>query len=231
MSKNPSQHEREHQKNGDNASVPESRRKAIFNVFISAILAGFSIGLGGLVFLSVESKTLGAALFTIGLFTICTSGFHLYTGKICYALQNGKEYLLNLPVIWIGNLAGTGTAAFFAGMTRNGSMLSEKAAALCQTKVNDDLLSLFFLGIICNCCIYIAVEGFRSIRQDVGKYLALFFGVMVFILAGTEHCVADMFYFWIGKAWSGRAVISILVITAGNSVGGLFIPLLRKAGS
>ena len=49
----------------------------------------------------------------------------------------------------------------------------------------------------------------------------------MFILAGTEHCVADMFYFWMG-GWSGRAVLCVLVITLCNSVGGVLLPLLRK---
>ena len=196
--------------------------------FTGAILAGISIGLGGLVFLSVDSKVLGAALFTIGLFTVCTFGLNLFTGKVCYVFQNGKEYARMLPVIWLGNLAGTGITALFAGMTRNAEALTAKAAEMCLTKQNDSLLSLFFLGILCNIFIYIAVEGYRNIPHEIGKYLALLFGVMVFILCGTEHCVADMFYLWMGRAWNGRTILCILVITAGNCVGGVLLPLLRK---
>jgi len=196
--------------------------------FTGAVLAGISIGLGGLVFLSVDSKVLGAALFTIGLFTVCTFGLNLFTGKVCYVFQNGKEYACMMPVIWLGNLAGTGITALFAGMTRNAEALTGKAAEMCLTKQNDSLLSLFFLGILCNIFIYIAVEGYRNIPHEIGKYLALLFGVMVFILCGTEHCVADMFYLWMGRAWNGRTIFCILVITAGNCVGGVLLPLLRK---
>ena len=53
--------------------------------FVLAVLAGISIGLGGLVFLSVDDRVIGAALFTIGLFTVCTFGLNLYTGKVCYS--------------------------------------------------------------------------------------------------------------------------------------------------
>ena len=42
-----------------------------------AVLAGISIALGGLVFLSVDNKVIGAALFTVGLFTVCTFGLNL----------------------------------------------------------------------------------------------------------------------------------------------------------
>lgn len=195
--------------------------------FTGAVLAGIAIGLGGLVFLSVDNKVIGSFLFTIGLFTVCTMGFNLFTGKVCYTFQNDTAYKIGLPVIWLGNLVGTGLTAGCAWMTRVAPAVSEKAMALCQTKLNDSLGSLFFLGILCNIFIYIGVEGYKSNPHEFGKYLALVFGVMVFILCGTEHCVADMFYFWMAGAWSGQAVVRLLVITLGNAVGGVLLPLLR----
>ena len=196
--------------------------------FIGAVLAGIAIGLGGLVFLSVDNKVIGSFLFTIGLFTVCTMGFNLFTGKVCYTFQNDTAYKIGLPVIWLGNLVGTGLTAGCAWMTRVAPAVSEKAMGLCQTKLGDSYASLFFLGILCNIFIYIGVEGYKSNPHEFGKYLALVFGVMVFILCGTEHCVADMFYFWMAGAWSGQAVVRLLVITLGNAVGGVLLPLLRS---
>ena len=195
--------------------------------FVSGILAGMSIALGGVIFLSVENRMLGAFLFTVGLFSVCGFGFHLFTGKVCYVFQNDRDYAVRLPVIWAGNLVGTGLIAGAAALTRSGAALSEKAAALAAVKTGDSLVSLFFLGLLCNIFIYIAVEGYGKLQHEVGKYLALVFGVMGFILCGTEHCVADMFYFWMGGAWSGRAVLAIIAITAGNCAGGVLLPLLR----
>lgn len=196
-------------------------------IFLSAVLAGLCVGLGGLVFLSVENRVAGAALFTVGLFVICTFGFHLFTGKVCYVFENDRSYALSLPVIWLGNLIGTGLTAGIAGLSRIAGV-AERAAALCQVKTEDNLLSLFCLGILCNILIYIAVEGFKNNPHELGKYLSLFFGVMVFILCGTEHCVADMFYFWMAGAWSGRAILCVLTITLGNAVGGVLFPVLRR---
>ena len=67
-----------------------------------------------------------------------------------------------------------------------------------------------------------------SCPHELGKYLVLFFGVMGFILAGTEHCVADMFYFWLSGLWSGPAVLRVLIITLGNSAGGLLARTLHR---
>ena len=198
-----------------------------FKTFISAILAGAAIAFGGVAFLSVDSKVLGSALFTVGLFTVCTFGLHLFTGKVCYTFDNDKAYALSLPVIWLGNLIGTGIVATIVKFTRV-SGISEKALSLCEVKFADNYLSLFILGILCNICIYIGVEGYKNNPHEVGKYLSLFFGVMVFILCGTEHCVADMFYLWMAGAWSGKALIMLLVITLGNCVGGVIFPVVRK---
>ena len=197
-------------------------------ILLSAILAGLCVGFGGLAFLSLDNKVIGSAAFTIGLFVICTFGFHLFTGKVCYVLQNDRNYAFDLPVIWLGNLIGTGLTAGTASLTRIAPALREKAVSLCQIKVNDSLLSLFLLGLLCNIFIYIAVEGYKSNPHELGKYLSLFFGVMVFIFCGTEHCVADMFYFWMAGIWSGRAILSVLVISLGNAAGGVLFATLHR---
>lgn len=77
-----------------------------------------AIGIGSIAFLSLESKTVGALFFVVGLFTICTCGFNLFTGKECYIFQNDKEYAFQLPVIWLGNFVGTGLMAGIVRLTR-----------------------------------------------------------------------------------------------------------------
>lgn len=197
-------------------------------IFISAILAGICIGIGGTVYLSLDNKVIGALLFTIGLFVICTNGLHLFTGKVCYIFDNGKEYLASIPVIWLGNLAGTFCTATVLCMTRIGAGLTEKAAAICQTKLDDGIVSILILSFFCNILIYIAVDGYKNNPHEAGKYLALFFGVVVFILCGFEHCVANMFYFSAAHVWSAHTLFYLLIMTLGNGLGGVFVPLIKK---
>lgn len=194
--------------------------------FVSAVLAGMCVGFGGVVFLSLDNRIIGSVMFTVGLFTICTFGLHLFTGKVCYALENGKSYNLALPVIWLGNLAGTGVTALIVKLSRIDG-IAEQATELTAVKLDDSILSLFLLGVLCNIFIYIAVDGYKNNPHELGKYLSLFFGVMVFILAGTEHCVADMFYFWL-SGWSVDAVLRVLVITLGNAAGGILFRALHR---
>ena len=105
--------------------------------------------------------------------------------------------------------------------------MAEKADALCQVKLGDDLLSIFVLAIFCNVMIFIGVDGYKRIPHELGKYLALFFGVVVFIICGFEHCVANMFYFSVAGAWSAKTFGYLIVMTLGNAVGGVIFPLLR----
>lgn len=195
--------------------------------FSSAVLAGICIGIGGCVFLSLESKLVGALFFTVGLFTICSFKLDLFTGKVCYALSGGKAYAAYLPVIWLGNLVGTWLCARMIKMTRI-AHIAERAADMCEMKLNDSLVSIFILSIFCNILIYIAVEGFKTNPHETGKYLALFFGVAVFILCGFEHCVANMFYISLAGMWSGRALLMLAVNTIGNAVGGMLFPAAKK---
>lgn len=192
-------------------------------ILLLAVLAGITIAIGGCIYLSLDNKIAGALLFTVGLYAICIHGLKLYTGRIGYLINESPVYLLELAVIWIGNFLGTFLAAMAMKETRI-SAISEKAAKLCQVKLDDGLSSLFLLGVFCGLLMFVAVDGYRAAKNPI----ILFMGVSAFILCGFEHCIADMFYFSAAGLWSGRSFIRILVITLGNSIGGMLIPLVKK---
>ena len=195
--------------------------------FLDSILGGMCIGIGGVVFLSCESKVTGAVFFCLGLFAICTFGFNLVTGKVGYVFQRPLRYTGFVLSVWLGNLVGTGIVGYAVRATRIAG-IAEKAAAMCQTKLNDSLVSIFILSVFCNILMFIAVDGFQNNPYQVGKYIGIFLGVTVFILCGFEHCVANMFYFSVAHVWSGRTVLYLLVMSVGNACGGVLIPLCRQ---
>lgn len=199
----------------------------ILNTFIFAMLAGGAISIGGMAFLVSESKTVGAVFFTVGLFAVCTLGLNLFTGKVCYVFDNGPKYAATCCLIWLGNLAGAWLAGTMIRATRL-SGLVERAKELTAVKLSDGLLSVFILAIFCNVLIFLAVESYNKNPHELGKYLGLLFGVCVFVMAGFEHCVANMFYFTAADVWSGHTLFYDLVMTLGNAVGGVIFPLCRK---
>lgn len=195
-------------------------------VFVSAVMAGAAISIGGAVFLCTDSRPVGAALFSVGLFAVCTLGLDLFTGKVCYIFDNPPIYAARCGLIWLGNLAGTLLAGTMLRFTRLDVI--GRAQAICEAKLTDSIPSIFILAVFCNILIYLSVESYRENPHQLGKYLGLFLGVVVFVQAGFEHCVANMFYFTVAGAWSGRTVLYLLVMTLGNAVGGILFPLCKK---
>ncbi len=199
-----------------------------FDIFLRALLTGMLIAMGGIVYLSCDNKYIGSAMFGTGLFTVLTFGLALFTGKVGYAVEQKPRYLIDLCVIWVGNLAGAVITGLLIQMTRVGAAISEKAAALCEVKTNDSYLSIFVLAFFCGMLMFIAADGYKNLTNPAAQGLAIFLPVMVFILSGFEHCVANMFYFTAGNAWNPTSALYMLIMTLGNSAGGILIPLVRK---
>ena len=93
-------------------------------------------------------------------------------------------------------------------------------------KSADTLLSLFILGIGCGICMFIAVSSYKT-QEGFLKVLLVILPVMVFIISGFEHCIADMFYFWLSGEVSPGTLLRIVIISLGNSVGALIIPAAK----
>lgn len=201
--------------------------KSLINILIRAFLTGIAIGIGGTVFLSCENKVVGAVLFGTGLFVILTFGFYLYTGKVGYIVENKLNYAGEVLLTWAGNFIGTFFMAILILSTRIAG-IAEKAKAMCSVKLADNLWSIFVLAIFCGMLMFIAADGYKKIEHQVGKFLAIFLPVVVFILSGFEHCIANMFYFSIASAWSAKAFGYLAIMSLGNAAGGMMIPLCRK---
>jgi len=201
--------------------------KDIIIYLIKSILAGIMIAIGGTIFLSLDNKIIGSIFFAIGLFMICTRGLNLFTGKIGYIFENNLKYTLEVIITLIGNFIGTFTSAYILRYTRIYTSINIKAESICNIKLNDTLLSIFILSIFCGILMYLAVNGYKEIK-DSGKYLSIFLCVIVFILCSFEHSIANMYYFSIANLWSSKTFLYLFIMILGNSIGGVFIPLSNK---
>lgn len=199
-----------------------NKYKKLADFLIKGIFAGIMIGIGGVAFLSLDDKIAGSFFFSIGLLTVCMYGMNLFTGKIGYILINKKDYYKELLLGLLGNFIGAFTVGKLVLSTRFAS-LYEKAFAVSMVKLNDSLLSIFILSMFCGMLIYIAVNNYKKVNSEIGKYIGIFLCVMVFILCGFEHCVANMVYFTIAKVWSFRTLLYVLIMVLGNSVGSIII--------
>lgn len=194
---------------------------------LKGIYAGIMIGIGGTIYLSVSNQVVGAILFAIGLLTICVYKMNLYTGMIGYILENKFWYLKTLIFTLLGNLLGTIITALLILNTRiaNISIIAREMAII---KISDNYLSIFILSVFCGILMYIAVNNFKKGEDSIIKYLSIFICVVVFILCGFEHCIANMYYISLAKAWSFKSAISMLFMIFGNSVGAIIMSLFNN---
>lgn len=195
--------------------------KKYFKEFLFAVLAGMAISVGCVVYLSVANAVAGSILFSIGLLAVLGFKLNLFTGKAPYIIKNDIKYAGFTFLVWLGNFTGTALSAFCIHFTKVNGKIIEKCTSIALGKVNDSLLSLFILGIFCGIMMYIAVDTFinQGDSRNFSSTVIVIFCVSVFILAGFEHSVADMFYFWLSlpvKQW----ILPLSVITLGNIVGG-----------
>ena len=195
---------------------------------VSAIIAGMLIGMGGTVYLSQPNPVIGSFLFAIGLYTIVAFQLHLFTGKIGYTPFQQPIYMIELVITWVGNLLGTGLTALMVKNSRIGAALVEKVMGIAEVKLADNFLSIFLLAIFCGMLMFIAVDCYRNIQGSTLRFIGVFVPVMVFILSGFEHVIANMYYFSLAGVWSGHCLMSIAVMTIGNAVGGMLIPVYLR---
>lgn len=198
-------------------------------IFLNAILAGLFIGIAGTVCMAVPHPVMGAFLFGFGLLTIVCYGFKLYTGAIGYLAVQGRNtprYLLELLIIWLGNLAGCFAVGSLVRQTRSFPVFAERAANVCAAKTGDCFTSWLILSFFCGILMYVGVETFKRKEElhAVPRTAILFLCVAIFILSGFEHCIANMYYFSAAGAWSWKALAAIGVMTLGNSLGGMLLP-------
>lgn len=196
--------------------------------FIKSVLAGIMIGIGGTIYLSIDNKVVGASLFGIGLFMIVIYGFNLYTGKIGYLVDNFNfKYIKMLVITLIGNFIGTFFVGYILKFTRIYSLIHDKAKLLVNVKLDDSLISILILAFFCGILMYLAVNTYKE-NKDISKYLGVFLGVIVFILCGFEHCIANMYYFSVANIWNLNILLYLLIMILGNSLGGMLVPLCNK---
>lgn len=184
-------------------------------IFIKAVYAGFMIGIGGMIYLSVENKIVGSLLFSFGLLTIVTQGFYLYTGKIGFVRKMAE--LADMAVVIAGNYAGSLLAALLA----KAAALPVSSVELAARKLEKPVWNVFFLSILCGVMMYLAIDNFNKSKNIVFVIAP----VMIFILSGFEHSIANMFYFNLASSCDLRTAGYLGVMLAGNGIGAKLMDL------
>jgi len=186
--------------------------------FFSSICAGAAIGLGATAYLCVGG-VIGAFLFATGLFIIVEKHLQLFTGRMCRILLDDVETLVTLPYVFVGNMIGAIVMGYLIRFCHIETSVNAIVAAK-EEMFRTSWAAILCRGILCNICIYLATRGYRAIQSGIGRYIALFLGVAVFVLIGADHCVADMFYAALSTNTTIDMFLVVLLAAVGNCIGG-----------
>ena len=200
-------------------------------------------------------KALAGAIFGTGLMLVIVAGGELFTGNtmIIAAVLDKKVTLhgmfKNWFFVYLGNFIGS---IFIAYMMVNsnlfasgGNMLGAVTIKIAVYKVGLTFIQAFFLGIMCNWLVCLAVWMSYGAKDITGKLLAIFFPIWLFITSGFEHSIANMYYVpagifaksvkpWADAAgtlgvtpeklahlnWGTFALNNLVPVTLGNIIGG-----------
>lgn len=194
------------------------------NILKKSISAGMLISIGSVVKLQCSNQIVGAILFSIGLFFICSFNMYLFTGKIAYINKNNWH---DYPVIWLGNLIGCILSAILIRLANpNITDISEK---IINQKFCINIFSVSILAFFCGMIMYLSVDNYKSSNSDISKVFGIVIGVTVFLLCGFEHSIADMSYISLGiKDINDIPYSALFLITVSlfNAIGSLFIKYL-----
>ena len=220
-------------------------------MLILGAFAGMFIGFAGIASTTSSAtienasiaRLVSACVFPAGMAMVLIAGSELFTGNnlIMIAWLEKKIKLMDMLKNWffvyIGNFIG---ASFVAVLVVYGhtpglydGKLAEKMVAAAQTRVVQTFPEAFIRGILCNILVCIAVWAAFAAKKVSGKLLMSFWPVMLFVLCGFEHSIADM-YFGVaglltaqeygiaaeGLTWGSFLLKNLLPVTLGNLVGG-----------
>lgn len=174
------------------------------NLIKQSLLSGILVGIGVIINTSSSNKYVGAMLFSLALLTIIKCSLKLYTGKIGFYKTEKAE---DLFVMLIFNLVGALIPTLSVALCRES--VYETIVSASGAKFQNSFGALFLYGALCGVLMFIAVY-----TKDT---VITIFCIMVFILSGYEHCIADFIY--LALNFSMENCVKFILIIMGNSVG------------
>jgi formate transporter len=197
-------------------------------------------------------KVLAGAIFGTGLMLVILAGGELFTGNtmISAGVFEGKikltDMLKNWFFVYIGNFIGSVFIAYLmvqSGLFNSSAgLLGGVTIKIASYKVGLPFMSAFYLGIMCNWLVCLAVWMAYGAKDMVGKVFAIFFPIWLFITSGFEHSIANMYYIpagilaktnpsWaaashldphtlVGLNWGTFIINNLIPVTLGNIIGG-----------
>ena len=220
----------------------------LLSLVMLGMLAGAFIGLGALFSVIVlsdaslgfaASRLLAGLVFSLGLLLVVVAGAELFTGNNLLAMAwahralSTRDVLHNWVIVCAANFAGAaGLAAivYLSGhAAMNGGAVGRAYLEIAAAKAALPFWTAFWRGVLCNVLVCMAVWMTLAGRSVTDKAVAVVLPVSLFVAAGFEHSVANMYLFPVAtllQAGAGAPLqlswlwTNLVPVIAGNLVGG-----------
>jgi len=228
--------------------VAKARAPAL-TLLVLALLAGAFISLGGLFYVFVTSdsnlgfgvtRLLGGLSFSLGLILVVVGGAELFTGNNLLAMAwasrliNLREVLRNWLIVYAGNVLGclgTVLLVYWADLAAlNEGAIGDSIVQLATAKAGLSTSAAFVRGILCNVLVCLAVWLAMGGHSVTDRIIAIVLPIAAFVTMGLEHSIANWFFLPLGLLLDGdgamtlaAALHNLLVVTAGNIIGGTLL--------
>lgn len=185
-------------------------------LMIKALFAGMMIAMGAAAS-SVAAHSIGnvglarlaaAVVFPVGLMMVILMGAELFTGDCLMIMgtASGKhsvnQLVKTLIIVYLGNFIGAAVLAMAISasgqLDYSGGLLGAYTIKVALGKATMSFGKAVVSGVLCNILVCAAVLMAICARDVAGKILVSFFVIMLFVTAGFEHCVANMYYITAG---------------------------------
>lgn len=214
--------------------------KTLKILMVQGILAGLYISIGAIAYLKLASSAMdpgigsfiGALVFPFGIIAILLMQAELFTSDSMVMIavydKRTKFYKTFGILTWIiiANLFGCIAAA---GLTYLSNLFGVETVQLVIDKAihkaHLPLGSMFFSAIFCNILVCTSVCLAYSCKDEIAKVIVVWLGITVFVLSGTEHVVANMYYLFVGYFYGAQISLAeilrhLVVVAVGNFIGG-----------
>lgn len=200
------------------------------------------------------SRVIGGLVFSVGLALVVLTGAELFTSTSMTLIARASNLItwprlfMHWGIVYVGNFIGAVTIiilCWFGGSWHQaGGLWGKVILDTSMVKLEHNVVEAFFLGIACNLLVCLAVWVAFAGRTITDKVLAVTGPIALFVAAGFEHSVANMFMvpfgilihdlapaeFWaeLGVAQADYALLdwgqffagNLLPVTLGNIIGG-----------
>ena len=198
-------------------------------------LIGFPVCVTGMATYTLASasvvRIVSGILFAFGLGIVVLTGAELFTGNtlIVISLLDKRvtlgAMLRNWGIVYTGNFLGAVVLSWictrFGWMDAGEGALAAYVMKLAAGKMSMPFENAFFMGVLCNILVTVAVLVSLSAKDVVGRMLGAWAPVMFFVVAGFSHSIADMTYCALALFGKNQAAYTAAAQSAGVDVAAL----------